>query len=210
MLRQLRTGAIAGLLTVTFIMAGCTATSGSSRSSATATGSGTHDRTPTQTATAPIIVSDTFLRDIPVPADYRLAEDQTYLFETKNGMILAGRTYDGRIASESVVAIYRREMPRNGWTLDSTSISANQINKLYYKDGAMALITITTRFGGSSVSIRYSSLNPRSSNAATPPRPPARSAEPASPAPRSGGQSSASDEKLPETKGIIYIDDLNP
>lgn len=170
MLRQLRTGAIAGLLTVTFIMAGCTATSGSSRSSAT--GSGTHDRTPTQTATAPIIVSDTFLRDIPVPADYRLAEDQTYLFETKNGMILAGRTYDGRIASESVVAIYRREMPRNGWTLDSTSISANQINKLYYKDGAMALITITTRFGGSSVSIRYSSLNPRSSNAATPPRPP--------------------------------------
>ncbi|MBB5021669.1 hypothetical protein [Desulfurispira natronophila] len=192
-------GVLASIILATSLLAG-----GCALSASTNSGSGSQDRTSSDEPQR-LTVTDTFLRDIPVPVDYRIVGEESYLYETRTGKVLAAREYDGRIAAESMANIYRREMRRHGWQLDTTNISSGEITQLYYKDNSVAAVTITSRFAGSTVSIRYSSFiestPSRTTGESSPP--------PVRPEKIESTSESQEEGQLPQSEGMIYIDDLS-
>ncbi|WP_027389489.1 hypothetical protein [Chrysiogenes arsenatis] len=151
-------------ISTTLIMSGCS----SSLFSNSATTEGTPVGETGIPAPQQLTTQDGYLRDIPVPRDYKGVDAETFLFETKNGMVLARRLFKGNIAAESVSQIYRREMPRHGWVIDSVSITGNKVTHLYSKPNSMALITIQGNAFGSEVNIQYSAYKPTGASSAAP------------------------------------------
>ncbi len=82
--------------------------------------------------------------DLPVPANYRLVQDKTFIFE--NPTLKAGvLTYKGNLSLADTVTFFKEHMPANGWRLVS-SFEVKDVIMQYEKVGWTCDITVRPGF----------------------------------------------------------------
>jgi hypothetical protein len=82
--------------------------------------------------------------DLPVPANYRLVPDRTFIFE--NPSLKAGiLTYKGNLSVTDTVNFFKEHMPANGWRLVS-SFEVKDVIMKYEKVGWTCDITVRPGF----------------------------------------------------------------
>lgn len=82
--------------------------------------------------------------DLPVPANYRLISDKTFIFE--NPSMKAGiLTYKGNLSVPDTVNFYKEHMPANGWQLVS-SFEVKEVIMKFEKVGWTCDVTVKPGF----------------------------------------------------------------
>jgi hypothetical protein len=109
---------------------------------------------------------NTRFSDIPVPARFRLIDEESYAFET-SGVRVALLKYQGKASPDQVLTFYKQQMAMNNWNfLNAIEYGQRQLSF----DREIETCTITLLPRGSSVTITIS-LGPKAQIPRRPDRP---------------------------------------
>jgi len=100
------------------------------------------------------------IADLPVPDNYRLDEDKSFIFETvnlKTGILV----YSGGSDMTDVVEFYKEEMPKYGWSLVHL-FQHKEANMLFEKEDWVCNITLKGSWSSNSLSLRIAPKDPGS------------------------------------------------
>lgn len=103
---------------------------------------------------APPVLVDNVFTDIPVPENFSMDTENTFVYESGSGTVKVGRLfYSGWGKLDGTVAFYQNEMTNKGWKLVNAMGHDGKVMN-YFKQGRVCTLILTSNWARVNVEIQ--------------------------------------------------------